>query len=44
MKTKTDSQSKPQEATTLQITLLYVVYDHENILHKDHEKWCTYYK
>lgn len=40
MKTKTDSQSEPQEGTTLQITLLYVVYDNGNVLHKDHEKWC----
>jgi hypothetical protein len=44
MKTKTYSQNKPLEGTTLRITLLYVVYDHGNILHKDHEKWCTYYK
>jgi hypothetical protein len=45
MKTKTDAQSEPQEGTTLRITLLYVVvYDHGNILHNDHEKWCTYYK
>jgi hypothetical protein len=43
MKTKADTQSEPQEGTSLGITLLNVVYDRGNILHKDHEKWCTYY-